>query len=127
MSDGVHDNLDPEYNGKASPKEAVEEMVKAGVPGAEKLLENVPADWDQEGAALAEIKSKYLEHKLTQIAGTAKNETPPKSISKALVEHSFNLGTNRREFLEKGGKKEPEDHVKYPGKMDHISCAEIKL
>lgn len=129
MSDGVHDNLDPYYRGIENPMAALEILKQAGVPGSENL--EIPSDkkwsttegWKRENDCpeLANLKDLYMTYQLSLVV----EDKQPEKMAEALVQSSYELGKERRMFVESTGKREPVVSPEYPGKMDHISCGAI--
>lgn len=126
MSDGIHDNLDPSNMGHLTPQSAIQEMIDAHFEGAEQL--KVPESFKQEGPDLENLKNMYMKFKIAEInqnKGTL-------SIAEALTDHAFKNSANLRQMAaENNGnliiEEYDNDRKKYTGKLDHISCGEIKL
>lgn len=116
VSDGVHDNLDPQSLGY-SPQDL-------GLNGDK---------WVSDLEGIEEAKSKFMCEKIEQILfGDAKNSDmpvnlDPDDIVNKLIEYSKNLVEKSVEFMENNPDKLlPSDYTKFPGKLDHTSCACIK-
>lgn len=106
LSDGVHDNLDPQYLGVAP-----EELKVQGF-----------SDWGEiESEEVQLAKTRYREELLmNKFVGPSPE---PKTISDMLVDHCLRITEPGRRFMETNpGRKLPVDYVLYPGKMDHSSC-----
>eukprot|EP00727_Mastigamoeba_balamuthi_P008227 m51a1_g4025 hypothetical protein (1123) ;mRNA; f:597392-606591 len=116
VSDGVHDNLDPQTLGD-TPKDwniAVETWEEAAKSFPEKTT-------------LA--KSAYRNSQLRKIiAGLFKDgKVTLEDVCKEVVGHAYNLTKPMREFMELNPKKrQPTDHKLYPGKQDHTTCLCIR-
>lgn len=143
MSDGIHDNLDPQYVGEANPEAAFEKLLDNPAllqeDDAEALAEikrNMPDNWDQQEDAwkidetpeLAQLKAIYQVYKLKEIV---KDKEEDETISAALVRYAYNLTQLNRNYDEKhptAGFETAHDPA-YPksGKQDHFSCAAITI
>lgn len=53
----------------------------------------------------------------------------PFRVTETLVKHARETTSNSREFMENNrqDQKLPNDHVTYPGKMDHATCVTIQV
>jgi len=108
VSDGMHDNLDPELLGKF-PSD-LDESIDEGTSWKE-----LPAP------LMARIKTRYREDTLASLINHTL--TTPQDICQALVEYSRKVTYASRSFMEQRPSEElPEDYTLYPGKMDHTSC-----
>jgi len=107
MSDGVHDNLDPQTLGK----------LPADMPNSSwQTWSEVPHD------ALMTVKSEYMRTLLGEII-FANDDTSPVSITARLIHHCQEVTRKAREFMENNpNKKQPTDYIEFPGKMDHTTC-----
>ena len=108
VSDGVHDNFDPQNRG-ISPKELGLKVDK---------WEDVK---DVKKGMIA--KSKWMEqeiyHTLEKLPTVC-----PEDIVNCLTEESYKLTQSSRDFMESNpSQKLPDDTKLYPGKLDHCSCA----
>jgi len=106
MSDGVHDNLDPQTLGK-TPQEL-----------------NLPNNsWDElSHDALIKTKATYMTNLLSSIV-FGDDHPSPAVITNRLINHCMEVTRKAREFMEKNPhKKQPTDYVEFPGKMDHTTC-----
>jgi serine/threonine protein phosphatase PrpC len=123
LSDGVHDNLDPQ---------------SLGIPPSDF---GIDADnWDDvETDRCTKVKTEYMNEYITKIilgSGKEDNEatnfgqnsnaskrpiTPP-LISKRLVRHCLDMTKKSREWMEQHPQEILEnDYKKYPGKLDHTT------
>jgi len=111
MSDGVHDNLDPQTLGK--------------VPSELKLPNEAKwTSWDQvPHDMLARLKGEYMRGLLGEIVFSAGEHTSPSSITDRLINHCLEVTRKAREFMELNPNvRQPTDYVEFPGKMDHTTC-----
>jgi len=135
MSDGVHDNLDPQILGKL-PKDIGPEWSSI-------------ADWtsfpSEESAEAAKIQfmKKFLgddvigggEEERKQRLKVCSFAAPedegmysPSNITTRLIKHCMEITGKSRQWMEQNPKdKLPNDYVEYPGKMDHTTCVAIKV
>jgi len=110
-SDGVHDNLDPEYMG-ISPRQC-----------------NVEADsWDQADPGRAEaaktaFTKAFLEVLVSsEMQSSGGKEVTPRLIAEAVVRHAVeNTKQSRRFMMQYPQRRLPKDYTLYPGKMDHTT------
>jgi len=113
LSDGVHDNLDPQTLGK-SPSDL-----------------SVDGDnWEEvDVAAGTKAKTQYMCNLLKKFILDENNETlTPKLITKRVINYCLDLTAPSREHMEQN----PfialaNDYRKYPGKMDHTTCVAFKV
>jgi len=113
VTDGVHDNLDPQHLGKL-PKDMPREF-------------NLVGDkWDDVNAEKAILaKNVFIKHHLEKLLEGA---TEPKDVTDRLIEHCVNLTAKSRTYMESNnGKRIPENYVDFPGKMDHTTCLCFKV
>jgi hypothetical protein len=129
MSDGVHDNLDPQQLG-ISPSEAKieastwEEAEKVDPASVEVFKNN--------------FRKKWLEDTFTKQLLLLDKDIPPNSNHKTkldvklivdvLLQHCVNITKSSREFMENNPKqKQPHDFKAYPGKLDHATCVCLRV
>lgn len=108
MSDGVHDNLDPQTLGK--------------VPGDLNIPTLSWGTWDEiPHDTLLKIKSDYMRGLLAELI-FEREEASPSSITDRLINHCLEVTRKAREFMESNpNKKQPTDYIEFPGKMDHTT------
>merc|ERR1712137_1281297 len=110
VTDGVHDNLDPELLGK-TPRECGLDVDQ---------WEHVDMN-DTRRAKIAFQEAKMIEL-------IEKSKRTPQSVCDTLVEYCREVTRAGRLFMEKHPEQElPEDYVTYPGKMDHTSIICLKI
>jgi serine/threonine protein phosphatase PrpC len=117
VSDGLHDNLDPQSLGK-SPREF---QIEADTwSDAEKNF------LEQAEEAKNAFRRKILEKEIETLEQN--NNLNPSSLSQVLVDFCDNLTAPSRDFMKQNpGKKLPNDYKLYPGKMDHTTCVVLKI
>jgi len=107
LSDGVHDNLDPQVLGKCPKDLGLEEQ-----------------KWDdvdlEEGTAL---KAKFMEDLMTKLITEDGLDITPAIIAKKLIRHCRDITAISRQWMEQNPNKvlDP-DYIKFPGKLDHATC-----
>jgi len=136
VSDGVHDNLDPETMGRA-PFEVGPEYANI------KDWTSFPADLDSQKAR-ADFMMKYLNEELIQGGDQERklrakvfafpsnpdeeSVLSPNSVTNRIMKHCLTVTGRGREWMEQNPKEKlPPDYVTYPGKMDHATCVTIKV
>jgi hypothetical protein len=98
MSDGIHDNFDPEALGKDPSHFGVEVPTWEGVPIEDYVL----------------IKDSFRK---TQLEKHIKSTLSPVDTVQAIFKYVDNLTEPTRKFMESNqGKEEPKDYKKFPGK-----------
>jgi len=114
LSDGVHDNFDPQTLGK--------------VPRAIGLDQD---DWDSVDIAIGtKAKTKYMCNLIKSLIvdPTMGNTMTPKLITKQIITYCLNLTAPSREFMEQNPFAAlASDYEKYPGKMDHTTCIVFRV
>jgi len=114
LSDGVHDNLDPQQLG-VNPSDL-----------------GVQADtWEKAGqlfpSETEDAKSDYRRKWLSDHFQTDE-QLEPIFISDTLLKHCTVTTQSSRDFMEQNtSKKLPSDYTLYPGKMDHNTCVCFKV
>lgn len=127
VSDGVHDNIEPEALGK-SPLETAE-YLKTTRHASLASLVTADADWAKMDQVLAEkLKMAHmtsrLEHVLSLIPQELRSDVG--NIVSACVKNSVDVTSASRKFMEANpDKPEPDDHTQFPGKMDHTTCVSL--
>jgi len=125
MSDGVHDNLDPQ---------------SIGVPPSDFGLKEETWD-DVDIQVCTNIKTQYMNDLITKIITTERDESSsggglgitgsasakraitPALITKRLVRHCLEMTKNSREWMEQNPQGILEsNYQKFPGKLDHTTC-----
>lgn len=111
MSDGVHDNFDPQ---------------SVGILPSELNLPDLP--WESiDYQKLSQVKGKFTENEILKIINEL-DDLNPESIVVALTERTRVLTQASRTFMETNPKQKlPADLKEYPGKLDHASCACVKV
>lgn len=106
VSDGVHDNLDPQTLGKTP---------------ADLNLPN--KTWDEfSHEELLKVKSNYMRGVLRELIFDGGDDAPG-SITQRLITHCVEVTRKSREYMEQDpARKQPMDYIAYPGKMDHTTC-----
>lgn len=143
MSDGVHDNFDPQQLG-ISPEEAQlegktwEEAEKLNPARVELYKNNFRKKW------LGDTFAKHFIHMqkdgkdgnnsdnnsggtgtTTSISGKTLDV---KTVVDVLLQHCVNITKTSREFMEQNPKQKlPSDFKNYPGKLDHATCVCIRV
>jgi hypothetical protein len=123
ISDGVHDNFDPQSLGK-SPKE-----LNINAESWSQIDSKDPVLY----AETEKVKYLFANKFLNTLIGGAKSlqpatRTTPSLITNKLTEHSLQLTKPARHFMEQNwNKKLPPDYAKYPGKMDHATCVAFEV
>jgi len=112
VSDGVHDNLDPQLIGKSPLK--IDSSVGAT------SWDDLPPD------ASERIKTLYREKKLARLIH--KSQNTPASICQTVINYCETLTRPSREFHENNPSQVlPQDYSTYPGKLDHTTCVCIQV
>mmetsp|Transcript_25870 Transcript_25870/g.36385 ORF Transcript_25870/g.36385 Transcript_25870/m.36385 type:complete len:506 (+) Transcript_25870:477-1994(+) len=138
LSDGVHDNLDPQTLGK-TPGEINSEW--NSIPSwnefppeiSEKELERVKTTYmlrmlaDDLVCGGEEVQK--MRNKVFSLSAP-EDDSPvsPLNITTRIMKHCLNVTARGREWMEQNPKEKlPSDYAAYPGKMDHATCVTIKV
>jgi len=135
LSDGVHDNLDPQTLGK-NPSEIAHEFATTN-------------DWNEIESLddAQQLKTEYMlkllgdelicggqqdakmRTKVFSVPAQQEEELmSPGSITTRIIQFCLSMTGNGREWMEQNPRdKLPNDYVKYPGKMDHATCVTMKV
>mmetsp|Transcript_3052 Transcript_3052/g.4142 ORF Transcript_3052/g.4142 Transcript_3052/m.4142 type:complete len:733 (-) Transcript_3052:739-2937(-) len=127
VSDGVHDNIDPEVMGLLPSQVGMTNLATDAWSAVE--------DKKAEERIRAEFSLRFLENLIEQALSEQEkmslNNQNTKSnvvsIVEKLTSHSYDLTKKGREFMEKYEKRLPDDHVAYPGKMDHCTAVALRV
>jgi hypothetical protein len=136
VSDGVHDNLDPQQLG-TTPGEADiantvtwEEAEKVSPKAVEAFKDGFRMKWLQ--GAFNKEKETGQHHDNTENS-TSKSDgnganVSPQQIVDVLLRHAVDITRSSRDFMEQYPQKRlPQDFKTYPGKMDHVSCVCVRV
>ncbi|GAM21594.1 hypothetical protein SAMD00019534_047690 [Acytostelium subglobosum LB1] len=122
LSDGVHDNLDPQQLG-LSPRDLGVDCDSWDIAG-----QKLPVETDR---VKNEFRNKWLLDHLTTTTTDGGQDNniisrqilPPQQIASTLLKHCVETTQTSRDFMENNStKKLPSDYKLYPGKMDHNTC-----
>jgi len=120
VSDGVHDNYDPQQLGK-SPRDF-------GIPSdtwqhAEKTL---PLQAEE---AKTHFRLQMMEEQFISLLNEQERaQLLPTDVVNTLLTHCWNVTSASREFMESNPtKKLPADYNLYPGKQDHATCIAVHV
>jgi len=133
VSDGVHDNLDPQILG-VTPKEVDNEMYANIV------------DWKSfsNDSEVEKIKTAHMQKLLsddlilggeedrkmrTKIFAQGEEDLlSPESITSRILKHCLNVTGKGRQWMEQNPKEKlPMDYASFPGKMDHATVVVLKV
>lgn len=127
VSDGVHDNIEPEALGK-TPAETAEYLKTTRYAA---LAAQIPEDaiWDKMDPDLVEkLKTAHMTSRLEQIISfiPVEDRRDVGNIVTAMMRNSSDVTYPSRRFMEQNpDKPEPDDHKVFPGKMDHTTCVAL--
>jgi len=115
VSDGVHDNLDPESLGLI-PKDLSRFNI-----GQYKTWDEVPM------RDAIRVKSQYSCQYMKGMLDSCKEESPSE-YTNIIVDHCIKTTDNSRKWMEQNpDKAEPKDYKNFPGKMDHATCLSLRV
>eukprot|EP01112_Ceratiomyxa_fruticulosa_P000907 TRINITY_DN1085_c0_g1_i1.p1 TRINITY_DN1085_c0_g1~~TRINITY_DN1085_c0_g1_i1.p1 ORF type:complete len:412 (+),score=76.02 TRINITY_DN1085_c0_g1_i1:415-1650(+) len=152
VSDGVHDNLDPQTMGKLPKDFGIDTPLWDSIPAQRvqaikqvfmiSLLEDLVFNTNSATTKVMEFLSQNGSLKSSQEFATAftihnKNKSPPivktpiplpEEITSRIINHCVELTSKSRDFMQENPKsKQPSDFVSFPGKMDHTTCVTYKV
>eukprot|EP01089_Gocevia_fonbrunei_P000235 TRINITY_DN1023_c0_g2_i2.p1 TRINITY_DN1023_c0_g2~~TRINITY_DN1023_c0_g2_i2.p1 ORF type:complete len:498 (+),score=74.96 TRINITY_DN1023_c0_g2_i2:373-1866(+) len=116
VSDGVHDNLDPQT---------------LGIPPSDvgMAFDNWVDAEKADALKTDEIKNHFRAQFMRALIKSGGGTFPtlmPENVTGILVDHSTQLTMSSRKFMETyPNKRLPDDYVLYPGKMDHSTCVTL--
>jgi len=134
LSDGVHDNLDPQVLGKL-PKDAgpqYENVDNWRGFGTEKEAQ-VCKDQFMKRFLINELilGGESDERLRAKVFSPPKSEEPyvsPTPITGRIMKHCMSVTGSGREWMEQNPKEKlPNDYVLYPGKMDHATAVVVRV
>jgi len=118
ISDGIHDNLDPQELGKL-PKDFGKEYNTW-----EEFNKKDPQEIDK---IKTESRTALLGKLLSQNK-TKGTELTVSDITNILLAHCREVTQKSRDFMEANSTKRlPSDYFLYPGKLDHATCLAFKV
>jgi len=133
LSDGVHDNLDPQTLGKVPADIAsefaqdwteVESLADAQHLKTQYMLKLLSEELICGGQQNAKLRTKVFSVPTQQ----EEELMSPGSITTRVIQHCLSMTGNGREWMEQNPQdKLPNDYIKYPGKMDHATCVTMKV
>eukprot|EP01089_Gocevia_fonbrunei_P000233 TRINITY_DN1023_c0_g1_i1.p1 TRINITY_DN1023_c0_g1~~TRINITY_DN1023_c0_g1_i1.p1 ORF type:complete len:583 (+),score=107.20 TRINITY_DN1023_c0_g1_i1:142-1749(+) len=112
VSDGVHDNLDPQSLGIPP---TVLGMNSDNWYDAEKT------DSEKTDQVKTEFRNQIMKAVL-ESGGATFTTLQPECLTSNLLDYSYQVTVSSREWMETNTKRLPDDYVLYPGKMDHSTC-----
>jgi hypothetical protein len=116
MSDGVHDNFDPETNGNMAPS-LLSDKVREGT----KWSDMKPDD------AMA-LKSSWACDFMSRVLQPLGAAMTPESLCSTLASFCVSNTQSSRAFMaDNPYKRLPSDYTLYPGKMDHTSLIAMRV
>jgi serine/threonine protein phosphatase PrpC len=131
VTDGIHDNVEPECCGITPAATALKLKSNPLVPASViKAGENAGDSWDKVSDTDMEplkvfFQTDKIKQLLTQTAGG--NQIDSFAVATACVNNALQMTNNSRTFMEQNPTKpEPSDHVEYPGKMDHATIVALQ-
>jgi len=134
LSDGVHDNLDPQTLGippkDVSPNYANHADWKdfKSDEEAERVKTEFMKKFLTRDLICGGEDDKKLRMKVFSFNATDTDELSPANITSRIMKHCLGVTASGREWMEQNPKdKLPLDYVAYPGKMDHATCVVIKV
>eukprot|EP01094_Clydonella_sp_ATCC50884_P011330 TRINITY_DN21127_c0_g1_i1.p1 TRINITY_DN21127_c0_g1~~TRINITY_DN21127_c0_g1_i1.p1 ORF type:complete len:754 (+),score=257.55 TRINITY_DN21127_c0_g1_i1:278-2539(+) len=127
VSDGVHDNLDPQILG-VDPKDvglSIASWTDAHDDAAtEEEVEDTKRTFMLD--LLSRITSLALRD--SEKSGSGKKKLTPNLITQALIRHARAITNSVRTYMEDHpSMKQPKDYQNFPGKMDHTSCLSFRV
>ena len=115
MSDGVHDNFDPQSNGEIAPS-LISESVRSGVGWSDMKLEDA-----------MRLKGRWGCDFMSRLLTGLENVTP-KFLCETLAAFCLKNTESSRKFMEENPHKRlPSDYTLFPGKMDHTSLIAFRV
>lgn len=120
VSDGIHDNLDPESFGK-EPNELAPYFTTNLQPHLATICAKYKSWDDLDQDDTEKVKSGWMLSRLHSIIKS--KDMNARGVANTLIDYAMTTTSPSRNFMEANpDKPEPNDHVAYPGKMDHVSC-----
>lgn len=118
VSDGVHDNLDPQHLGK-EPKD-----FNIGSESWEEAEKEFPVESER-------AKNNFRKEIVRElISSVDKNDgvPSPKLLAEKVLDHCKTVTEMGRVWMQENPTKRlPPDYIRYPGKMDHSSCVVLRV
>jgi len=110
VSDGVHDNLDPQ---------------SLGVEPQQLLMDELT--WNDVNDKRCQTAKTQFRARLVSMLMSQHNWTV-QNVTTRLLKHSLNVTKKTREWMQSNPRKrEPTNYAQYPGKMDHTTCLAIRV
>jgi len=109
VSDGVHDNFDPETLGKTPDS--------CGLLGVETWSE---VNRDEVHAAKVKFAEEFVKKLIEEV--DTEEELDPLHVVSSVIKNALNTTQNSRNWLEASDQRLPNDYTRFPGKMDHTTC-----
>jgi len=121
VSDGVHDNLDPQELGYLPKELGLNEF-----NSWDEAEQGNPHETDR---IKTEYRTNFLKKLFLQIMDDKKvKKLEVNEVTKKLLEHCQEVTKKSRVFMEQNpGKRLPSDYLLFPGKLDHSTCLAFKV
>jgi hypothetical protein len=135
LSDGVHDNLDPQTLGKF-PKDIDEKYAEVTdwksiitEDEAERLKNEFMTKFLGDDLVCGGEEEKKMRMKVFSFPGAEDDSfLSPERITSKIMHHCIAVTGRGREWMEQNPKEKlPNDYVKYPGKMDHATVVVLRV
>lgn len=135
MSDGIHDNLDPQQLGVPPPQigarvqaDTWEEAEKLDPERVEAFKNSYRKNWLEDTFSKQLLLHEREREKRDNSTTEEKLTLDVAAVVDSLLQHCVNTTKASREFMEQNPKlKLPHDFKMYPGKLDHATCVCLKV
>jgi hypothetical protein len=137
VSDGIHDNIDPQTLGTAPaalhpelflPEESWEDAERRDPKKANAAKTNFRKTMLEQLFCQHFTQQQYNNNNNNNPTYTSSVALEPKDITRSLLSHCKEITSSSRHWMQENPtKKLPNDYVKYPGKMDHVTAIAIKV
>jgi len=115
VSDGVHDNFDPQMLG-ITPRSLGIEV---------DTWEQAEVEYPNQAHT---VKQEFMEKTLYKTITKNGTKITPQSITRSLIQYCMEVTeVSRQWMLANPNQKLPEDYTSFPGKMDHTTCVSLQV
>lgn len=129
VTDGIHDNVEPECLGLTPAATAAKLKTNPLVPPAViSAGEQAGDSWDRVSETMMEpLKVFYQTSRLKQLLIANGGAVDAFAAATVAANNALQTTNNSRTFMEENpSKPEPADHVAFPGKMDHATVVALQ-
>eukprot|EP01117_Protostelium_nocturnum_P014465 TRINITY_DN5504_c1_g1_i1.p1 TRINITY_DN5504_c1_g1~~TRINITY_DN5504_c1_g1_i1.p1 ORF type:complete len:456 (+),score=139.76 TRINITY_DN5504_c1_g1_i1:74-1369(+) len=118
VSDGVHDNFDPQMLGHTPGSLSI---------NAESWDKVKTEDFPEVGRVKSQMWNKIFNDNVIQVLKQSNHPILPSELSHEVINYCVNLTKKSRDWMQSHPGQLPSDYVQFPGKLDHTTIMSAKI